>query len=80
MARGVRKSPFATRNGALQPIQLDPPSPAEKEASAIVAINVTGGIRVAGPPKITNQLQQPGVQVTKAHRFNGGTAVAPPHS
>jgi len=77
MARGVKKSPFATRNAAIQPIQDQPPSTKDKEAAAIVAINVTGGITTRTPPRITNPLQQSGQQVTKAHRINGGSSVKP---
>lgn len=77
MARGVRKSPFATRNAALQPLPDQPPSSADKEASAINALVVSGGITMPGPPKITNPLQQPGQIVPKAHRMNGGSSAKP---
>jgi hypothetical protein len=77
MAKGVKKSPFRTRNAALQPIPITPPSPSDKEASAINALVVAGGITLPGPPRITNPLQQPGQLVPRAHRLNGGSSVKP---
>lgn len=77
MAKGVKKSPFAVRNGALQEIQDQPPSTKDIEAAKIVAVNVTGGITTRQPPRITNPLQQSGANVTRAHRLNGGSSVKP---
>lgn len=64
-------------NKATTPIQRYPLTTAEVEAQAVLAVNMTGGVRIASKSAPTNNVGSAGTQVGGQIGISGGSGGAP---
>ena len=61
----------------IQPIQREPASTADREATRLLSVNTTGGVRVTGPAARTSSEQAAGTKVGGATNVSGATGAPP---